>query len=246
MRRAAATAGLRFALVSIALGCLWAAPVGARAEPVSLAGTPLEVQLWPGGEPGYTLVTVTGHIPDDAELPAVARLPLPEGVTVLWSGEILGGPVQDDPVRAHEIVDVDGGRALQLTAETSRTVQYEARGPALTVTSGMTKSVFQWVQSVPTGDVVFSVRLPAWAESVVIDPMPVGSPRINEAGERLYTLRPAVLSEGHSFTVTVAYGREGATGSDSGVPVLPVLAALLVIALFALGAVVARERRRSP
>jgi hypothetical protein len=59
-----------------------------------------------------------------------------------------------------------------MTAESTRTVQYEAVGPALSVVDGMTTSVFEWVQTVPTGDVVFSVRIPASAGTVEIDPVP--------------------------------------------------------------------------
>ncbi|MDF1542630.1 MAG: hypothetical protein RQ731_00145 [Anaerosomatales bacterium] len=242
-RRAAASATmLALALTGVAL----LTPVALAAQPVSLTGTPVEVQVWPGGELGSTLFIVTGHIPEGTPLPAMVRLPLPAGSEVVWSGEILGGPVGEDPQREHTIVEATGGQALEMTAESTRTVQYEAVGPALSVIDGMTTSVFEWVQTVPTGDVVFSVRIPASAGSVEIDPMPVGSPRTNDAGERLYTLRPAVLSEGQSFTVTAAFGPPGAGGSNgSGFPLLWGLVGALVVAAAALPLVVARQRRMS-
>jgi hypothetical protein len=219
----------------------------AAAEPVSLLGTPLEVQIWPGGEVGYTVFIVTGHIPDDAALPATVRLPLPDGAEVVWSGEILGGSPAEDPAREYDVIDLPEGRALELTAESTRTIQYEAIGSPLAVVDGLTTSVFDWMQTVATGDVVFSVRVPATAGTVSIDPMPVGDPRVNQAGESLYTLRPAVLGVGDPFTVTTAYGPADAAGSEgSDFPLIPVLLGLLALALIALVLALARSRRTSP
>lgn len=218
-------------------------PAAALAQPVSLAGTPLEVQIWPGGEMGNTLFIVTGHIPEGTPLPAMVRLPLPAGAEVVWSGEILGGPVTEDPAREFTVVEVANGQALEMTAESTRTVQYEAIGPALSVVDGMMTSVFEWVQTVPTGDVVFSVRIPASAGSVEIDPDPVGSPRVNDAGEQLHTLRPAVLTEGQTFTVTAAFGSGAAESPGSESPLLWVLLGMLAVAVGALLLVIARQRR---
>jgi hypothetical protein len=237
-------AGAATVLVLALAGVALLLPAAVQAQPVSLAGTPLEVQVWPGGEMGYTLLIVTGHIPEDTPLPATVRLPLPEGAEVVWAGEILGGAVADDPAREFTVVEVENGQALEMTAESTRTVQYEAVGPALSVVDGMTTSVFEWVQTVPTGDVVFSVRIPASAGTVEIDPIPVGSPRVNDAGERLYTLRPAVLAEGQTFTVTSAFGPLGAGGSTgSEFPLVWVLLGFLALAVAALLLVIARQRR---
>jgi hypothetical protein len=231
-------------LLATVIAMMFAA--SAVAEPVSLQGTPLEVQIWPGGEVGYTVFIVTGHIPDDTPLPATVRLPLPDGAEVVWSGEILGGPPAEDPAREYDVVDLPEGRALELTAESTRTVQYEAIGAPLAVVDGLTTSVFDWMQTVATGDVVFSVRVPASAGTVSIDPMPVGDPRVNQAGESLYTLRPAVLAVGDSFTVTTAYGPAGAGGGQgTDFPLIPVLLGLLAVALVALVLALAKSRRTS-
>ncbi len=236
---------LRWLLMLIA-GAAVLAPSVAIAQPVSLAGTVMEVQLWPGGEPGYTLFIVTGHIPEDVDLPVTVRLPLPEGSRVIWSGEILGGPVAEDPERESAAVDVPGGRALEITVESTRTVQYEAVGPPLAIVDGLTTTVFDWVQSVPAGEVSFSVRLPPTAEEVRLDPEAPGPPRVNEAGEKLYTLWPVTLAEGQEFTVTAAYGRAGAgtDGSPARPGVLPVLLGLLGVALVVLMIVLFKQKER--
>ncbi len=239
VRRVPVALAYAFAFTVIAFAL--ASPAGA--QPVSLEGTPLEVQIWPGGEMGYTVFIVTGHIPEDVALPATVRLPVFEGAEVVWSGEILGGPVADDPERAATRVEGTGGPALEITAEATRTVQYEAIGAPLSVLDNLTTSVFEWVQSVETGDVTFSVRVPASAGTVTIDPLPVGDPRVNQDGEKLYTLRPAVLAPGDTFTVTTAYGPQGAGGgSGSGFPVLPVLLGLLALAVAALVIVLLQSR----
>ena len=179
-------------------------------------------------------------------LPATVRLPLPANARILWSGEIFGGPVSEDPAREGSTVEVDGGHAFEMTAETTRTVQYEAVGPPLSISDGVTKSVFEWVQTVEAGEVSFSVRVPAHAGEVRLDPDAPGPPRTNETGERLYTLRPVLLSEGQAFTVTAAYGREEPTGADEGFPaVLTAVLAALGVALIVLILTVAAQRRRS-
>lgn len=244
------TSGSARALLAAALllcaACALTLPSPAAAETVSLAGSPMEVQLWPGGEVGYTLFIVTAHLPEDVAMPATVRVPLPANSRVIWSGEILGGPVVDDPERTSSVVDVPGGFALELTAEETRTVQYEAIGPALTIVDGLTTSVFRWVQSVEGGEISFSVRLPATAEEFRIDPEPPGAPRVNEAGERLFTLRPVLLGEGQEFVVTSAYGRAGAgSGSAGGSPVPPALLGLLGVALIVLMIALFSKRSRS-
>lgn len=236
---------MRWVALSASVVLLAIMPALALAEPVALGDDPLEVQIWPGGQPGSTLLIVTGHIPQGAALPATVRLPLPDGTEVVWAGEILGGPVAEDPARAWIVVDAGGGRALELTAEATRTVQYEAVAGPLTTAGGATTSVFVWSQSVDTGDVVFSVRVPAGVGEVSIDPMPVGDPLVNEAGESLYTLSPVMLTAGDSFTVTTTYGSSSdEAGSVFDSPLLPVLLGVLAFAVLALVLAVARGRKR--
>lgn len=234
---------LAFVAAILALGSAAAFAV----PQASLANTPLEVQVWPGGETGYTLFIVTGLVPEDVPLPATVRLPLPEGAELLWSGEILGDSVSGDVERPATVVQAQGGSAVELTAEATRTVQYEAVGMPLTVDGDFTTSVFEWLQTAPTGEISFSVRVPTAAAAVRIDPDPVGSPRVNAAGERLYAMRPAVLQVGETFSITTQYGAQGAVdGVQERPALLTILLGLLAAALLALaGAVIAGSRHRT-
>ncbi len=238
MRAAAA------AIVAIALAC--AAPVPAAAEPVPLTGGPLEVQLWPGGTPGYTLIFVTGTLPEDVALPALVQLPVPPGAEVVWVGELLGGPVELDPAREYRIAEGTGAGTLEFVAEDSRVVQLEAVGPALTVRDGLIGSDVTWIQSTHPAEVVFSVRIPAASDSVRIAPVPPSPPLINEAGERLYTLPSVALAEGATHEVSFAYGPGGAASDvDARSNLIAWLLAALALALFALMAVYVRDKRRA-
>lgn len=221
------------------------APVSvAYADTVTLEEQPLEVQIWPGAERGHNFVIVTGFIPEEVSLPATVRLPLPPGLEVVWAGEILGGPVDADPPRDFVVADAAGGSALEMTAETTHTVQYEAIGQPLRVIDGMTTAVLDWVQTVPAGDVLFAVRIPASGFEVRIDPEAPGEPLVNEMGEKLYTLRPVILTEGQEYQVTAAYGPPGAgRRSSGGLGTLQVLLALLAVAVVVLVVVLVMQRR---
>ncbi len=228
----------------LAVAC-WG-PSPAAAQPVPVTGAPLEVQLWPGGMQGYTLFIVTGTLPETTELPAVVHLPFPPGAQVIWSGEVLGGPLEFDPEREHRLVEGVGGGALEIVAEDSLVVQYEAVGPALATSDGLIVSEFTWVQSTHAAEVYFSVRMPASAESVRIEPVPPGPPLINEAGERLYTLTPVTLAEGTVHQVAFAYGARAAVDGDDGRSNLIVgLIGALALALSALIVVYVRDQRRA-
>lgn len=222
------------------------APSPAVAQPVPVTGAPLEVQLWPGGTQGYTVFIVTGTLPETTEFPAPVHLPLPAGAQVVWSGEVLGGPLELDPEREYRRADGVGGEVLEMVAEESLVVQYEAVGPALMTVDGQIGSEFTWVQSTHAAEVLFSVRIPASAESVRIDPPSPAPPLINEAGERLYTLPLLNLTEGDAQQITFTYGARGpidAEGVRSGL--LVALVGALALALFALVVVYARDQRRA-
>lgn len=245
-----ATLSARVALHSIVLAAVGICVFGAIAppalgEPVPLTGAPMEVQVWPGGEAGYMLFIVTGRVPADVALPAVVRFPLPANAQVLWSGEILGGRLEDDPARQYSVVETPTGRAIEFTAEETRTVQYEAVGYPLAFEDGLVTARFEWVQSVPVDEVVFSVRVPATAEVVNIDPEPAGPPAFNEGGDRLYVLTPLALPEGARQEITVAYGDRGAGGTAvTGGTVLRWAGLALGFAVAALAVVLVWEKRR--
>lgn len=218
----------------------------AVAAPVSLEGSTIDVQLWPEGEPGVSVVIASVTLPESAPLPATVRIPVPEGALVTWAGEISGGGVEQDVQRQHTIVQAEGGQAVEFTVENTRTVQYDATYRAMDV-SGDTYSVtLDWVQSVPAKEVAFGVLIPAGVDDVKISPDPPGSPARNGIGESLYSLTPIQLGAGEKTSLDVSYNKliGGSPSSPSEFPLIPVLIAVLGIAIAALVIALTRSRSR--
>ncbi len=229
------------AVLAVSLLVMCISPVGALA---AVADNPtVEVQFWPDGQPGYSLLIVTVELPSDTVLPIDVRLPIPEGSDVVWSGEIMGGAsIEADIPRDYRLVDGEAGPALEMTLETTLTAQYEAVYLPLANNGAEISTSLDWLQSVPSEDVFFSIRVPATAIDVRIDPAVSGIPQTNDVGERLYTIAPQAIAVGDHFNVDVAYRLAGAgvtNGSNGGSPSLltifivlfAVMAVVLVIAL---------------
>lgn len=238
----------RSALLSFAIAaavCLTA--TGVVAAPVSLENAELWVQLWPEGEPGTNVVIVGVHLPEGTALPATVRVPIPEGSTVYWAGEIVSADAGTDIQRDFTIVDTDSGKAAELTLETTLSVQVDATFGTIEIDGNDLISKLQWTQSVASSGTMFAVLLPRGTGDVTIEPAPPGEPQENEAGERLYTLLPAVLQPGSTYPITVTYRRAGVE-SDESAPaptILWVLGGLLLLAVVVLVAVIALQKRQA-
>lgn len=220
---------------------------GAVAAPVSLESAELWVQLWPEGEPGTNVVIVGAQLPEGTPLPATVRLPIPEGATVYWAGEIVSADASTDIQRDFTIVDTGSGTAAELTLETTLSVQVDATFGTIEIDGNDLISEFMWTQSVASSGTVFAVLLPRGTGDVTIEPAPPGEPRENEQGERLYTLMPAVLQPGSTYPITVTYRRAGVESDKStSVPtILWVLGGALLLAVVALVVVIALQKRRA-
>lgn len=239
---------LRFALVALLAACvMWFTVAPSFAAPVSLENTELWVQLWPEGEPGTNVVIIGAQLPEGTTLPATVQLPIPEGSTVYWAGEIVSPDATADIERDYTIVDTGNGKAAEITIETTLSVQVDVTYGTIEIDGNDLVSKFQWMQSVPSSGTMFSVLIPRETGDVIIEPAAPGEPRENEAGERLYTLSPAVLQPGSTYPITVTYRRAGVSGdaTSSIPPVLWVVGALLAVAVIALLVALARQRTTS-
>jgi hypothetical protein len=261
-------AGLRrpaaAALATLAAACCLLAPAtaaaAAAAQPPAAAAPPtLEVELWPDRQQRLTSLTVMARLPEKAALPATVRLPLPEGATITWSGEIdiADDTGASDTSQTPGIVETAGGRAVDLVARKSRLVQYEAVLGRSVHTGDKVTTVLVWTQTVPTGSVTFSSRVPLEATQVKVTPPPAGDPQKDEQlGQMLYTLAPQDLKPGQRFALQVEYQLasgarppQGTTpaggGTMSGPGGIPIwLLVLLVVAVAMLPVLVGVQRRR--
>lgn len=217
----------------------------AFAAPVSLAKSTIECQLLPEGDTTGAIIIVVAQIPDSATLPALVRLPLPAGATVLWAGEVVGTDVSNDIERTHTVSSANGGKYIEFTLEKSRIAQYEAKLTMPMKDATKVKMALDWVQSVASKDVQFSVRIPTAGEPLKSTPKAEGEPQANEIGESLYTLKKIALKPGEKKTIELEYGTGLAPVEDSGLPtttILMIVGGALVIAIAALMYVVSRQR----
>jgi hypothetical protein len=202
-----------------------------------------QVQFAPLDAEGTGTLIVNVILSAETKLPARVRVPLPAGATLLWSGEILGGDVANDPSREASITAANGGSIVEFTLEQVRVAQVEAQLKAPTISGSTVSSNLEWVNTTAAGTYTFSVRLPAGAADVKITPAVEGSPKKNAAGETLSTLTPIRLEEGARFPVSVSYRTGGGTGGGaSASPILVGALVMLAIAVIALIAVIARQR----
>lgn len=190
------------------------------APAIALAADPTySVQLWPEGDPGnpdYVLLIASMQIPEDVPLPTTVRLPLPDGATVGWAGEVMGSGPENDIAREATISVSAEGTSVVFTVSESRDVQYDAVWvPLASEPDGTYYATLRWIQSEPAELVAFSVRLPPLAGSVEFDPEAVGQPQVNEVGESLHTLPSAPLAPGESHVINIRYVPGGAAAGDS-------------------------------
>lgn len=201
----------------------------ANPDPLTEANT-LTVHIWPGAEAGKIGVLVQAVIPDTVALPVRVRIPVPEGYTVNWAGEITPN-VGEDLTRAYTTVDTDKGSYIEIVATESRTVQADYIGSALSVNNGKVSAQLSWEQSVPAQYVTFDVRVPANASMVKIDPAPADDPEKNpETGEWLYSLESKALAAGEAQPISIAYSTSAGSGFslDFSNPITIVLLVLVV------------------
>lgn len=230
-----------------------AKPSVAASSLPAIASVPaaLDIQLWPSEADGFDLV-VGARLADSVKLPATVRIPIPEGLTLGWVGEVFGGDPGQDVERPYTVEDGTGGKVLVVTLTRSRTVQYEGVMPPLVPDGDRYTATLDWVQSAPSSSQGFAVKMVAATRDVKTEPAFEGAPQVNSTGERLYSLPTTQLAVGKGRSVTVSFAR-GAAGTTpvqsastgDGSPVLAVLFGLLGVAVVALVVVAARSKRRS-
>jgi len=234
----------RLGALALVLLLALALPVPAFGAPVKLDDTTIFVQFWPEGETDTNVVIVGVELDSKVPLPATVQLPLPEGATVFWAGEIVGPDASADLERPYKVVDGADGRLVEFTVETTRAVQYDATVGAVTIEGDEILTSLDWTQSAASKAVSFAVRVPAAVEDVRVDPEAPAAPQMNSVGESLYTLADQVLQVGDTSKIEVAYKRAGTGTAPQGPGALPILLGLLAVAVIALVAALALQNRK--
>jgi hypothetical protein len=228
---------------------LAASPVTAHAAaattPTPAANGTLDLQTWPEG--GQLIIVTALEVPDTVKLPAIVRIPVVQGATVNWAGEVLGGDLNADPARKYVIKKSPaGGQYAEFTLEQTRSAQVDASMPGLTINGNSTTGTFEWIQSVSSPFTSFSVRVPPNSSGVVVSPQPSSLPQQNASGESLYSGDPMTLAPGArqkvSFTYTTGAAGAGSSRTGSMNTLIFLLIAALIVAVVALVIVASRQR----
>jgi hypothetical protein len=195
-----------------------------------------EVQLWVDDEPGRSLLLVNVTLPEETEMPATVVIPLPEEAEVVWAGEIRGPDSSMDVERSYTETEAAGARALQMTVDGSRVVQYEAAYRETEVTAETRTSTLEWTQSVPAEALWVAVQFPPGAEDVVVEPEPTGDTLTNELGQSLYVYEPIEPEPNETIQVRATYVQGDAPGldgdGDGGMSRTTILVGLALLAAF--------------
>jgi len=238
----------RRTLLALVAAALWLVPSMAGAAdsstpaptaPLVTAGT--DVQFWMAAKPSEAVVIVSVALPDSVTLPVTVRLPVVEGMTVDWAGEISGGDASEDLQREYVTKKgSEGGSYIEFVVSEFPVAQVDLSGKPLVVNGDEVSASFEFVQSTVSSETVFSVRLPAVASDVRIQPDAIGEPTTNEVGETLHVLPTVELKQGEKSTVEVAYSTalpgvpatEGDTAINTLIGVISALAVAVIVALF--------------
>jgi len=220
--------------------------IGAAAAPAP----EMDVQVWAAAQPGQALVIVGATLATDTPLPATVQLPVVQGTSVDWAGEI-GDSSGQDAQRDFALRQGAGGQYVEFEVSQSRNAQIELSGIPLTTADGSYSATVNWVQTVPASVTTFSVRLPAGASAVTLDPTPAREPETNQAGETLYTLPSRELAEGAGQVLYLSYetpasGSSSAAAEGDSSPVLAILIVLLVVMTSVLALVLVKRRNAKP
>lgn len=235
--RRARSAGVR--VLAVALVCL---SVAALSFPPLAVATPLaELDIilidtpQAGGEP---VLLVAGELPETTPLPAEIVLPVPDGSVVSWSGEILGGAVQDDPQVEARLEERNGAKVAVFTLSVSRIGQVEVTFPG-SVAPGEGGSVaagFTLTSPVDVGSVRMAVAVPPTYE---VTSLPEGTlTSTGPQGDIYYYLELGATAPGDPIAYSIQYNPATmvpASGPAGGTPQgqFPILLVLVIAAVLA-------------
>jgi len=226
---------LRSALVAIVFSAVLVLAPAAFAQPVQWESVTVTAQ----GEGSRNVLLVKGTLPEGAKLPAQVEIPVPAGAELQWSGEILGGPLAEDPAVEATKVTKGGVDVYSFTLTKARQGQVEVLVPPFVRPDGDNyAATVAWVATQPVGAVELNVGLPKGAqvvspvEGAVIQPVEGGRSYYVKTFEDVAAGEPIGLDFAYSAPVVTA-AAQGAQSRSNVVPFILVAVALLAaVALY--------------
>jgi hypothetical protein len=152
---------LRALLFVVVLTAALCAATSASARPTQWAAVDVTLH----SESGGGVMVVAGHLPEATALPAEAELSVPKGSSLVWIGEVLGGPLAEDPSLTYAKSTRGEADVYLVTLTRSRTAQIEVVAAPFSPTgpSGYTASL-AWPTAGAVPEVTAAIRVPAGAQ----------------------------------------------------------------------------------
>lgn len=235
----------RFAALMLVIASLFASATVALAAPVPWS----QVEVTLHSEPSGGTMLVAGDLPEGAKLPAEVELSVPSGSTLMWIGELLGGPSSADPAVTY-VKRLEGGADVyRVTMTKGRSAQIEVAAPADSSADGSTySSALSWVASADVPRVLLSARIPASAR--IDRPAEGGEVFPSDATYAFYSKTFEKVKAGDTLELAFGYtataAAVGASGTTSGSDTVLIVTMLLALVVgVALIAIVARTKMGS-
>lgn len=201
--RALLLAALSAAFVAVASpvfsqGTAWAQSPGPSAF------QSMDVTLLDAPDIQEPLLLISGELPASTRLPAEVAIPIPAKSRVQWAGEILGGPVAQDP-QAQPRIESKGAYDLAVfTLTKARTGQVEVPVPdAARVTGSTRTATVSWVSAAAVPSVTVAVRISSTAK---VTKPPAGATRTAGAdGTVQYARTFSSVKPGQKLSMQLGY-----------------------------------------
>jgi hypothetical protein len=152
---------LRIAVLAVVFASVLSVAGLAHAAPVRFETVDITLH----SEESGGVMVISGDLPAATALPAQVELSAPTGAPLIWIGEILGGPIAEDPQLEYTKTTPKGADVYRGTLTQARTAQLEVETAGAQSTDGVNYTVsLAWPSSFDVAEAVLIVRVPASAQ----------------------------------------------------------------------------------
>ncbi|MHB1323462.1 MAG: hypothetical protein ACYCXZ_03835 [Coriobacteriia bacterium] len=191
-----------------------------------------------------SLLLVGGELPEEILLPYEAELAVPAGSMLLWIGEVLGGPLADDPELVYEKRTEGGLDIYRFTLTQSRVAQVEVALSGVNSFDGVTyTSSLAWTAWQDLPEVRIAHRIPRGAQ--ITQTAEGASMLAGDEQFSYYAKTASNVKAGDAIDLSFAY-QAGAPGAGSAAANSNTIAYVIVAgaAVILIGLLIFALRRR--
>ncbi|MBI5231788.1 MAG: cupredoxin domain-containing protein [Coriobacteriales bacterium] len=203
------------------------------------------------------VLLVSGELPKGAKLPAEGVLAAPTGLQLSWIGEVLGGPMEQDPAVTPKVTKTADGDVYAFTVTKGPRAQLELTAPsAVTAEGPQRKAALAWTAPQDLPLVTMQIRVPSNSQigeatkGAALKPGPTGFQYYErtienvKAGDKLelaVAFTPPAGAQASGAAAAPAGAPASAPASSSDTLVLAIVIGVLVVVGVALAISVRRK-----